>query len=105
MAPLMPMVIAPLEAATGATIHLVRVENDLFGSRVTTAGLLSGGAMRDALRSLSEPVDLALLPGEAVNDNGLFIDSLPLTSLEHDVPMPVRLSKTFVDALAEPLAA
>jgi putative radical SAM enzyme (TIGR03279 family) len=104
MGPLMPMVLGPLEAATGATFHLIPVENDLFGTRVTTAGLLSGGAMRDALKEL-QGIDLALLPGEAVNDAGLFIDSLSMTALAEAVPMTVRLSRTFVDALMEPLAA
>ncbi len=102
MAPLMPMVLGPLAAATGASFELVTVENDLFGPRVTTAGLLSGGAMRDALKGL-QGFDLALLPGEAVNDTGLFIDSLPFDTLAAEVPMPVRVSKTFVDALLEPL--
>ncbi len=104
MAPLMPMVLGPLEEATGATFTLLAVENDLFGRRVTTAGLLSGGAMRDALLAL-EGIDLALLPGESVNDAGLFIDSLSITALAEAVPMPVRLSRTFVDALMEPLPA
>ena len=99
----MPMVLEPLARATGASFELVTVENDIFGSSVTTAGLLSGGAMRDALQHL-EGVDLALLPGESINDGGLFIDSLPFEALAAEVPMPVRLSKTFVDALTEPLA-
>lgn len=104
MGPLMPMVLGPLSEATGATFELVVVENDIFGARVTTAGLLSGGAMRDALQKL-EGVDLALLPGESVNDAGLFIDSLSVAALAEAVPMPVRLSRSFVDALMEPLAA
>jgi putative radical SAM enzyme (TIGR03279 family) len=104
MGPLMPMVLGPLSEATGATFELVVVENDIFGKRVTTAGLLSGGAMRDALQKL-KGVDLALLPGESVNDAGLFIDSLSVAALAEAVPMPVRLSRSFVDALMEPLAA
>jgi hypothetical protein len=104
MGPLMPMVLEPLARATGATFELVTVENDIFGTSVTTAGLLSGGAMRDALQHL-HGVDLALLPGESINDGGLFIDSLPFEALAAEVPMPVRLSKTFVDALTEPLVA
>jgi NifB/MoaA-like Fe-S oxidoreductase len=103
MGPLLPMVIEPLAAATGARFDLLPLVNDIFGPRVTTAGLLSGGAMRDALREL-QGYDLALLPGEAVNDGGLFIDSLPFETLAAEVPMPVRISKTFVDALTEPLA-
>lgn len=104
MGHLMPMVIAPLEAATGATFDLIPVENDLFGPRVTTAGLLSGAGIAAALRNL-RAVDLALLPGEAVNDDGLFIDSISLASVAAGAPMTVRASKTFVDALSEPLAA
>ncbi len=60
--------------------------------------------MREALHDLPG-IDLALLPGESVNDEGLFIDSLALEALADDVAMPVRLSKTFVDALSEPLIA
>lgn len=104
MGPLMPMVLEPLAEATGASFQLVQVENDLFGPRVTTAGLLPGHAMRDALRDL-EGFDLALVPGESVNDDGLFIDSLSVAALSAEVPMAVRPSKTFVDALQEPLAA
>ncbi len=103
MGPLMPMVLEPLAEATGATFELLTVLNDLFGPRVTTAGLLPGYAMRDALQG-RENFDLALLPGECVNDDGLFIDSLSVAALSADVPMPVRVSKTFVDALMEPLA-
>ena len=104
MGQLMPMVMAPLAQVTGASFDLIPVVNDLFGPRVTTAGLLSGGAIAAALRELGS-VDLALLPGDAVNDDGLFIDSISLASVASGAPMPVRLSKTFVDALAEPLAA
>ena len=104
MGPLMPMVLAPLSEATGATFDLIPVVNDLFGSRVTTAGLLSGRSMQEALESL-HGVDLALLPGESLNDAGQFIDSLTLEQLRQAVPMPVRMSKTFVDALEQPVAA
>jgi putative radical SAM enzyme (TIGR03279 family) len=103
MAALMPMVLEPLREATGAEFVLHPVENTLYGPRVTTAGLIPGEAMRDTLRGLTG-YDLALLPGESVNDNELFIDSLSLEALAGDVAMPVRLSKTFVDALSEPLS-
>lgn len=104
MGDLMPMVIVPLAEVTGAEFTLIPLENDLFGSRVTTAGLLSGEAMANALRDL-DGIDLALLPGEAVNDDGLFIDSISVDTVAAAVPMPIRLSRTFVDALSEPLAA
>jgi putative radical SAM enzyme (TIGR03279 family) len=98
MANLMPLVIEPLTIATGASFELLAIENDLFGARVTTAGLLPGGEILAALQAAAE-CDLALIPGEAVNDDGLFIDSLPLTQLERELPMPVLASRTFVDAL------
>ncbi len=104
MAPLMPMVLGPLSEATGAEFVLIPVVNDIFGSRVTTAGLLSGRAIQEALSGI-EGCDLALLPGEALNDDGLFIDSMPLADLAGAVPMPVRMSKSFVDALDTLVAA
>jgi len=104
MAPLMPQVLAPLAQASGATFELIAVENTVFGPSVTTAGLLPGAAMRDALRGRTD-LDLALLPGESVNDDGVFIDDVSVAALMAEVPMEVRLSKSFADALDLPVAA
>jgi NifB/MoaA-like Fe-S oxidoreductase len=93
----MPEVLATLKQATGATFELIVLENSLFGPRVTTAGLLPGRAFLEALRDRSD-LDLALLPGESVNDSGSFIDDLSFETLTAEVPVPVRLSKMFVDA-------
>lgn len=103
MAALMPMVLEPLARISGAEFELIPVVNTLFGASVTTAGLLPGGALQEAL--LGRALDLALLPGESVNDDGLFIDNLSLQQLRAAVPMEVRLSKDFADALREPVAA
>lgn len=100
MGALMPEVLATLEAASGARFELIVLENSLFGPRVTTAGLLPGRAFLEALGDRSD-LDFALLPGEAVNDRGLFLDDLPLSALSGAVPMPLLLSKTFADALPE----
>jgi putative radical SAM enzyme (TIGR03279 family) len=104
MARLMPSVLAPLAEATGATLELIPVENTLFGARVTTAGLVPGAAIAGALAGRGD-LDLALLPGEAVNDDGLFIDDLAVEELARLLPVEIRLSKDFADALGEPLAA
>jgi putative radical SAM enzyme (TIGR03279 family) len=104
MGPLMPMVLEPLARATGAHFELIPVVNSLFGSSVTTAGLLPGTALQGALAGRRD-LDLALLPGESVNDDGLFIDSMSLDLLSTAVPMELRLSKDFVDALHESVAA
>jgi hypothetical protein len=104
MAQLMPMVLRPLTSITGAEFELIPVVNTLFGPSVTTAGLLPGTAMQRALQGRRD-LDLALLPGESVNDDGLFIDSMSLGLLASSVPVEVRLSKDFVDALRVPVAA
>ncbi len=99
MGRLLPDVLGPLTQATGARFELLALENSLFGPRVTTAGLLPGRAMLEALGPL-EGFDLALIPGESLNDRELFIDDLSLERLASALPMPVRPSRTFVDALA-----
>jgi putative radical SAM enzyme (TIGR03279 family) len=103
MGPLMPEVLASLRAASGAEFELVVLENPLFGPRVTTAGLLPGAAFQAALQDRRD-LDLALIPGEAVNDRGLFLDDLAFDELASSQAVPVLLSRTFVDAAAEPLA-
>ncbi len=100
MARLMPRVLETLTAATGARFDLMVLENDLFGPSVTTAALLPGRAFRHALQG-REDLDLALLPAEAVNHNGVFLDDVPLARLAQDVPTPVRLSYDFADVLSE----
>jgi putative radical SAM enzyme (TIGR03279 family) len=104
MAPLMPMVLEPLASVTGARFALIPVVNSLFGSSVTTAGLLPGAAIRSALQAV-EDLDLALLPGESLNDDALFIDSLSFDALAESIPFEIRASKTFADALGTPAAA
>ncbi|HEY6948299.1 MAG TPA: DUF512 domain-containing protein, partial [Gemmatimonadales bacterium] len=104
MAPLMPQVLEPLARATGGEFALIPVENSLFGPSVTTAGLLPGAAVESALITRRD-LDLALLPGESINDDGLFIDNLDAHALAARLPFEIRFSKDFADALAAPLAA
>jgi len=98
MGRLMGQVTAPLAERTGATFEVITLENPLFGSSVTTAALLPGGAFQAALAERSD-LALALLPAEAVNDDGRFMDDLPFESLAASVPCEVRLSYDFGDAL------
>jgi putative radical SAM enzyme (TIGR03279 family) len=104
MSQLMPMVLQPLGRVTGSEFELIPVVNTVFGPSVTTAGLLPGMAMQHALRGRHD-LDLVLLPGESVNDDGLFIDNMSLDLLGASVPVEIRLSKDFADALHEPVAA
>jgi len=100
MARLMPEVLRSLAKSTGGSFELMVLENDLFGSSVTTAALLPGRAFRRALEGRTD-LDLALLPAEAVNDDGLFLDDLSFTELAAASPMEARLSYHFTDALLE----
>ncbi len=102
MAALMPQVLAPLTEATGARFELLPLENSLFGKSVTCAGLLPGAAFQAAL-AVRPDLDLALIPAESLNDERLFMDDLPLSALQAAVPMPLRPSYCFTDALETPL--
>ena len=104
MGRLMPQVLAPLEEASGARLELIVVANGLFGPRVTTAGLLPGKSIAASLEGRSD-LDLILLPGESLNDDHLFIDDLSAEELAAAVPVPLRFSKDFSDALETGSAA
>ena len=77
MGPLLPAV----AAATGARLQLVPVRNRLFGPTVTTAGLLPGTDIREAVLGAGD-LDAVLIPAESLNDDARFIDDLALTDLE-----------------------
>jgi len=98
MGPLIPQIVADLTQITKAHFEILALENTLFGSSVTTAGLLPGTAILAALQNRSD-LDLALLPAESVNDDLLFMDDIEAHALAAQVPMPVRLSYDFADAL------
>jgi putative radical SAM enzyme (TIGR03279 family) len=104
MAPLMPQVAEPLARCTGAVFEILPVSNALFGASVTTAGLLPGAAIQAALRGRHD-LDLAHIPGECVSDEELFMDGMTLDGLAASVPMEVRPSRDFSDALSLPVAA
>jgi hypothetical protein len=98
MGKLLPQVLDGLTTSTGARFELVVLENSLFGPTVTTAGLLPGAAIEKALRGRRE-FDLALFPAEAVSDDLVFVDDVKVQALARRLPMPVRLSYDFADAL------
>jgi putative radical SAM enzyme (TIGR03279 family) len=103
MAPLMPPLLEQLSAATGATFELIIEENSLFGPTVTTAGLLVGADIRRALQGRHD-LDLALIPAECINDDGLFLDDERFVALREELPMPVWPSYDFHDVLVHEAA-
>lgn len=104
MGALMPEVLDVLRAASGAEFELLVAENTLFGPSVTSAGLLPGAAVARALAGRSD-LDLALIPGESLNDDQLFMDDMSLSVLRASVPMDVLPSKSFIDVADLPVAA
>jgi putative radical SAM enzyme (TIGR03279 family) len=100
MARLMPQVLEPLEQVTGVFLDLIPVINTLFGPSVTTAGLLPGAAIESALRNRRD-LDLVLLPGESLNDDELFIDSMSLEQLQTMIPVKAWPSKDFADVIGQ----
>ena len=56
--------------------------NRLLGSSVTVAGLLPGRDLVEAARPVTRPGDLVLVPDEAVNPDGLFLDDATLPEVE-----------------------
>ena len=102
MGPLLPQIVADLTRMTAAHFEILALGNTLFGPSVTTAGLLPGKAVLAALQDRRD-LDLALVPAESVNDDLLFMDDMAAHDLASRVPMPVRLSYDFADALEEKL--
>ncbi len=80
MAPVMAALAPTLAARSGAQIEVIGVENRMFGPTTTTAGLLPGADIRDAVRAAGT-FDGVLLPAEALNDDHLFVDDLPFDAL------------------------
>jgi len=103
MAPVMKPLLEALRTATGAHFELIVAENSLFGPTITTAGLLVG---KDILGALKDRLDLAmaLIPAETINEDSLFLDDYPLSSLREALPMPIFPSYDFIDVL-EPEAS
>lgn len=89
-----------LAEATGAEMDLVPVTNEYFGDSVTVAGLLGGREILKALPRDMTDRDAVLLPGEALNADGLFIDDLSLAEFrERTTPATVTASRKIADSL------
>ena len=89
-----------LAKATGAEVNLIPVTNEYFGDSVTVAGLLGGHDILQTLPSDMTDRDAVLLPGEALNADGLFIDDLSLDEFRRKTaPTTVTASRSFADSL------
>jgi putative radical SAM enzyme (TIGR03279 family) len=98
MMPLMPPLLSQLHQATGGHFELIHAENSLFGPTTTTAGLLVGADIRRVLGARTD-LDMALIPAETINENGLFLDDESFAAVREEFPMPVYASYDFIDVL------
>src|SRR5688500_12123009 len=96
----MPELVERLRAATGAHFEMIIAENSLFGPTTTVAGLLPGADIRRALAARHD-LDLALIPAEAINEDGMFLDDASLDSVRAGVPLPIYPSYDFLDVLQD----
>jgi len=98
MAPVMKPLLDRLRAASGADFVLIVAENSLFGPTITTAGLLVGKDILSALGNRHD-LDIALIPAETINEDGVFLDDYTLQSVRESLPMPIFPSYDFIDVL------
>jgi len=70
----------------------------LFGPTITTAGLLVGKDILGAL-SARHDLDIALIPAETINEDGVFLDDYSLAMVRESLPMPIFPSYDFIDVL------
>jgi putative radical SAM enzyme (TIGR03279 family) len=90
-----------LARATGVPVEVTAVTNRYYGESVTVAGLLAGRDLLEAAGGAREG-DLILLPAETLNQDDLFIDSLPLTEFREALA-PARVVPAY--EITEALAA
>jgi putative radical SAM enzyme (TIGR03279 family) len=95
---LMPPLLDQLTNVTGAQFEMIVAENSLFGPTTTTAGLLVGADIQRALHGRHD-LDIALIPAETINDNGVFLDDVSFIEVRESLPMPTFPSYDFIDVL------
>ena len=80
-------------------VDVVAVRNRYFGPTVTVAGLLPGADLAEDVGECRSG-DLVLLPADALNADGLFIDGMPLGEVEAALsPAVVRTGRELAETL------
>lgn len=86
------------------SVEVIAVENKFFGSSVNVSGLLTGGDISDALRSIGD-VDGVLIPESALRaGEDIFLDDVTLADLRRSISAriePVLSGADFRRALAD----
>jgi putative radical SAM enzyme (TIGR03279 family) len=79
-APFLTRLVVPALGSHGIESRVVAVENRLLGPSVTVAGLLAGSDLARAIAEAPEG-DLTLIPGEALNEDGLTLDGMTVEAI------------------------
>lgn len=85
MGPILEPLAQRLAQQTGAHVSVLPVTNRMYGDSVTTAGLLPGKDMADALLAQPKP-DVVLIPAESLNDDDVFVDNYAFADLRAAFP-------------------
>ncbi len=83
--------IAMLAEKTGTMLHLIAVNNKLFGDEVTVTGLVSGQDIISTLRGLSLG-DLVIIPDVMLKEGeGVFIDDMSIDDMQKELNVKVQV--------------
>jgi len=86
------------EQAPSLQLDLIVVPNRLFGRRVSVSGLLSGVDILHAALTRGRPRGCLVIPPNALNHDGLFLDDMTPAQLEEPLGIPVVVPRmTFLE--------
>jgi NifB/MoaA-like Fe-S oxidoreductase len=80
------------ETIGGVSLAVRAVDNRLFGSSVTVAGLLAGADLIRTARARGEPWDELVLPAACLNHRGYTLDSFSVERIGRSLGKPVRVA-------------
>ncbi len=83
-----------LAGLPGLDLHVLGLDNRLFGSRVTVSGLLPGREILAGVAALPADRDLVLVPPNTLNAQELFLDDLSLDEMRSESPLPLLVPST-----------
>ncbi len=99
-APILKNIAKEIEAITGLKLSVLPVKNNLFGEKVTVAGLLSG---RDIIAALKgRKADAAVIPAITMRDGeGVFLDDLTPKDVERETGIKIIMMEPTAKGLIE----
>ncbi|UCD95205.1 MAG: DUF512 domain-containing protein, partial [Candidatus Zixiibacteriota bacterium] len=96
--------VLPFLQKAGFKIDTLIVKNRFWGRMVTVSGLLVGRDLLQALKGTGGKYDIAILPPNCLNDDGLFLDDVSLNEFREKAGLPVFVGRySVVDTLKEVL--